>query len=479
MATFFRKTTRLTRGLRFRLSLVYSGLFGICMVLLSLFITGEYMQFARDEFDQFMRNFAVDLSSSLHHSPDGSVSLDVPLNEGIKYFPFLIQDTVVSVRSLDGRVLYANRPGAPVPFVPELARSPRYTSRYLDYSLPDGTRMRALNLKVERPGEALILQVASKTEGLERQESRHFLFLLVIIPASILVAALVSMLVVGRALDPVRSLIQRMEELLASGDRRPLPIPDTHDEIGQLTQTFNTMLEQLQRTLEAQEQFVSHSSHQLNTPLAIMRGELAVLRSRERSPEEIQRFHASLEQELQRLSQLVKDMLLASRVEAGKEHFHFTPVALDEVLGETLERLAPHAKRKGIALRFDLQPALVDQADGMVVNGERQLLGHLFENLVENAIKYSPVGGQVAVRLLSREGGVVVEVADQGPGPDQALRERLERPQRFWRGENTSQVPGSGLGLYLVSRIAGYHGAALAVRENSPAGTVMSVAFRV
>jgi signal transduction histidine kinase len=269
-----------------------------------------------------------------------------------------------------------------------------------------------------------------------------------------------------------------MKELLKSGDYAPLPVPHTGDEIEELTLTFNTMLTQLQSTLSAQEQFVSHASHQLNTPLAIMRGELEVLMSKARSPEEIQRYHDSLRQELVRLSQLVQDMLMVSRVEAGKAHFRFTTLRLDELVGETLERLAPHPRLKDVRLRYDIDTALVDDETMLEVLGERQLLSVLFENLIENAVKYSPPKGQVTVRLVGGAGQALrAEVIDEGPGMDPQLMNSGARPQRFARGESHGDIQGSGLGLYLAARIAEHHGLTLSVAANSPRGTMIGVEF--
>lgn len=475
MAIFFPRTAELTRGLRFRLSLVYSALFGICLILLALFVTGEYLELAREEQDQALRNFALDLSN---HVEPGGGQLDVRVADQIKFFPFVIQETSVVVRNLDGRVLFQSRQGVTPPYQGDLARRPRYTHRFLDFHA-GGESWRGVNLKFRIGKDAFyIMQVANTMGTLKRQQDRHFLFLLIIIPLTILISALFSTRLAGKALEPIRLTVRRMEELLKSGDYAPLPVPPTGDEIEELTRTFNTMLTQLQTTMAAQEQFVSHASHQLNTPLTIMRGELEVLMGKERTPEEVQRYHESLRQELVRLSQLVQDMLMVSRVEAGKAHFRFTALRLDELVGETLERLAPHARQKDVRLRYDIDAALVDDEALLEVLGERQLLSVLFENLVENAVKYSPLKGHVTVRLVGgAERGLRAEVIDEGPGMDPQLMGSAARPQRFARGERQGDVQGSGLGLYLAARIAEHHGLTLSVTPNSPRGTVFGVAF--
>lgn len=479
MATFFQRTSKFTRGIRFRLSMVYSALFGVCLVVISLFVTGEYLEFARDEHDQFLRNFAIDLSQFVRPGRDANnVSLDVPLSEKIKYFPFVIQNTAVTVRHIDGTILYNNRPDIRIPFELSLAVKSGYSHRHMDFLLPTGVKMRGVNVRVPHEPEDFIIQVASTVENLTTQQDRHLFFLLLIIPLSILVTAFTSTIVAGKALDPIRATIQRMEELLRTESYRSLPVPDTHDEIADLTRTYNNMLARVKKTLEAQDQFVAHASHQLNTPLAIMRGELEVLLSKNRSAEETQRFHESLAQELERMGQLVRDMLLVSRVEAGKAHFRFAPVRLDEVVTETVARLAPRAKDKSIALKLDLDPALMDNDVALNVTGERQLLTCLCENLVENAIKYSPPNSSVQVSLRLNNGGVCLEVCDHGPGVPLEVRQRLQRSERFFRGEHTANISGSGLGLYLVGRIAEYHSSPLEILDRAPqAGAHFRISF--
>lgn len=479
MATFFQKTNKFTRGIRFRLSMVYSALFGVCLVLLSLFVTGEYLEFARDEHDQFLRNFAIDLSQFVRPGPSANeVALDIPLSEQIKYFPFVIQNTAVTVRRMDGTIIYNSRKDIQIPFELGLAVKNGYSHRYMDFRTTAGVKMRGVNVRVPQQPDDFIIQVASTVENLTTQQDRHLFFLLLIIPLSILVTAFTSTLVAGKALDPIRATIARMEELLQTESYRPLPVPDTHDEIADLTRTYNNMLARVKKTLEAQDQFVAHASHQLNTPLAIMRGELEVLLSKERTPEETLRFHRSLAQELERMGQLVRDMLLVSRVEAGKAHFRFVPVRLDEVVTETVARLAPRAKDKNIALKLDLDPLLMDNEDILDITGERQLLTCLCENLVENAIKYSPPQSYVQVKLVHTTEGVCLEVSDQGPGVPLEVRQRLQRAERFFRGEHTANISGSGLGLYLVAKIAEYHSCKIEILDRAPqTGALFKVTF--
>jgi signal transduction histidine kinase len=465
------------RGIRFRLALVYSAIFGVCLILISVVITYEYLGISHEENDQALRSFAIDLSHYVR--PDSlPKDFDNVIASEIAYFPFLIQNTMVSVRSLNGKLHFTNRKDLAAPHRPSFVDS-NALHEFTNFRLPDGTKMRGINLRTSHLQRPLVVQVASAIDSLTAQQDRHILFLISIISLSILITAITSSLVARKALDPVRALIKQVEELLNQETYRPLPVPSTHDELSQLTMTYNSLLTQVKKTLTAQDQFVSHASHQLNTPLAIMRGELDVLLSKPRTSEEMNRFHTSLGQELARMAQLVRDMLLVSRVEAGRASFRFSPLRVDEVVTETVARLSVKAREKNIALKLDFESELLEDETALMVVGEKQLLTCLFENLIENCIKYSPQDSVVKIYLSKEDGHVCFRVQDQGPGISEEIHEKLKRSERFFRGEHTDKISGTGLGLYLVGKIAEYHSAQFKV-ENlvPPPGALFTVIFQ-
>lgn len=466
MATLFQRIVSYSSGIRFRLSLVYSGIFGAGLICVAVFMTYEYLGSTREENDQALRSFAIDISHFVTPKTD-KIRLDSVIQSEIGYFPFLIQNTMVSVRTLEGKLLYSNRPDYAPPHRPNFIAL-QLPHEFSSFVLPTGQRMRAVNIRTTHLDRPLVIQVASAISELEAQQDRHIYFLIGIISISIILTAVTSNIVAGKALKPLRETIKQVEELMTNETYRPLPVPPTQDELAQLTRSYNLFLEQINRTLTAQDQFVSHASHQLNTPLAIMRGELELLLSKPRSSEEVANFHRSLAQELERLGQLVRDMLLVSRVEAGRASFRFSPLRLDEIVTETVARLSLKAREKNISLKLDFEPELLSDETILMVTGERQLLTCLFENIIENAIKYSAPDTQVRVHLTRENGRPCFEVTDQGPGISEDLRDRLKYSERFFRGQHTDTVSGTGIGLYLVSKIADYHGAQLSMENLTP-----------
>lgn len=480
MDTSYRKLINFTYGIRFRLAVVYSTLFGVCLVFITVLLTGAYLNQARSDYDRALRNIAIDFSAVINREND-KVNLSVPKAEALKNFPFQLSQVFIFVRHLDGKILYTTTPHVKleIPYLPELSHRSNYTHRFQSFVNPiDKKEYRGLNLKIGQDGDQapIIIQVAVSLEGLKDLENRLVWFLFIIIPLSFLLAGVASTFVTGKALDPIRQLTKKINTMIESGNYHPLEVGNSRDEIERLAEIFNVLLQEMDKTLKAQEHFVANASHQLNTPLAIMKGELDVLLTKQRAPEEVNRFHSSLKEELSRMTGLVKNMLLVARVEAGKEHFTFAPVPLDEIITNTVSRLNNHAKAKNVSLKVNMHQSIIDQDRDLDILGEKQLLECMFENILENAIKYSSDHSSINILLVSDKDRISVKIKDQGPGFDQDFLDKVFE-QRFSRGEKTKVVPGSGVGLHLVKKIADFHKATLSINNVLPNGAEVTAAF--
>ncbi|MGZ3730480.1 MAG: sensor histidine kinase, partial [Bdellovibrionota bacterium] len=282
----------------------------------------------------------------------------------------------------------------------------------------------------------------------------------------------------NKALEPVRGVILKASQLNPSNLSERLPEHGTDDEIRQLTVTLNGLLGRIERAFESHEHFIADASHQLKTPLAILRGELDVFRSRPRSAEEMDAFVDSASQELRHMSRLMDDLLLLAKMEAGSGSLTVRDVRLDEILLEIISRFEVLAKKKGVAIKFHLEDLTAgNQEDDFVVKGDPDLLQSMFRNLVDNAIKYSPENSPVEVRVINEAYRVVTQIHDLGPeiSPDQA--ERLFR--RYERGNLlVSKVSGTGLGLPIARRIAEMHGGNISILLDNPPGKAFQVEMK-
>jgi signal transduction histidine kinase len=274
----------------------------------------------------------------------------------------------------------------------------------------------------------------------------------------------------------VKLIIQKANAIEANQLKERVPVPDSRDEIFNLAVTINSLLSRLEKAFQSQERFIADASHQLKTPLAILRGELDLLLKKERSSEEVDAFLRSLSQEIDHLSKMVEDLLLLARTDAGVETFLFEKVRLDEVLIGEVARLEKLARTKSVKLKLNVDPNIKD----FEVKGDVDLLKCLFHNVIENAIKYSPESSPIEVDLKQSLGDndkLIVEVRDQGPG---IAPEELDKIfERFHRSANARNLGlGAGLGLAVAKKIADLHGAEIAAKSLKSQGSQFTVQIK-
>jgi two-component system OmpR family sensor kinase len=272
---------------------------------------------------------------------------------------------------------------------------------------------------------------------------------------------------VSRSLAPVervrRQLAQRQADELSPVSDAQLP-----DEVQPLVSELNLLFERVQRAFEAQEHFVADAAHELRSPLAALRLQLQGL---QRAGDDTARATAieRLSAGIDRATRLVEQLLTLARQEAGSTALE--PVDLRSIAQLALADVAPAAQARSMDVGLlDSEAATVP----VIVRGNAEALRMLVRNLLDNAIKYTPPGGQVDVQVGTDHGRALLTVEDSGPGIAPEHRERVM--QRFVR-ETAEGAPGSGLGLAIVQAIAQRHGAAVAL-DRSPRLGGLRVALR-
>jgi two-component system sensor histidine kinase MprB len=286
---------------------------------------------------------------------------------------------------------------------------------------------------------------------------RQIRWILVFVAAGgIGVAAVLGAFVARTALRPVRKLTREAETVAQTQDLAHRIEVEGHDELARLGTSFNTMLGALEQAQQAQRRLVADASHELRTPLTSLRTNIEVIaRTPDLVPEKREALLRDLTGQLEEMSLLVANLVELANVEAPE--FEPTEVQLDELVEEAVDRarrLAPQ-----LEIRAELEPC--------VVRAVPARLERAIANLLDNAVKWSPPGSEIAVTVSGGE----LTVRDHGPGiSDEDLPHVFDR---FYRAPSARPLPGSGLGLSIVRQVVDEHGGSVAIERPAEGGTLV------
>jgi two-component system, OmpR family, sensor kinase len=307
----------------------------------------------------------------------------------------------------------------------------------------------------------------SVAEMLDAQ-SRTLLILVAVSAALLVIGGAVSYWLAGRALQPVRTIAGMARSISEHDLNRRVDVKVPDDELGELVNTFNSMLARLEAGFMSMSTFTANASHELRAPLALMRSEVDGALSRSRSQDEYKRVLMSLREEVEHLSRLSDQLLILARADAGALLPAKEPIDVADFLHETAARWEDVAKKH--ASRVE-----VAAPDHGRMEADSALLRRVVDNLIDNALRHTGKGTPVTLRGYAADGGWNVEVADQGPGVPTNYRYKLFT--RFSRADSarSPEDGGAGLGLALSAAIARAHGGTLELVQTDGPGAVFKL----
>jgi two-component system sensor histidine kinase TctE len=416
----------------------------------------------RTALDRALANAALLYAAQLKPAADGSLTLPLPtdieaaLRSGGSRPRFAVFDDA-------GRLLAGDR-SVPTPaqtLAARLGNEPVF-----DESSAGDEPLRLAWLRTTVAGRPLIVAAAEPARG--RARATLYLLSSTLTIDALLLITILALVVLGvrRGLQPLLALRDRLAARSAS-ELEPLDPQSMPAEVRALVVALNSMFERVRASGEAQQRFLADAAHQVRTPLAGIQAQLELL---EHDPaaaplrERIQAVHQGVRRLAHTAHQLLTLARAGSAATLGRD---FRPVELHRLVGETVTAQLDRALFKGLDLGADAQPA--------VVNGVEWLLRELLDNLVDNALKYTPFGGTVTLRSGALPAGAFLEVEDDGTGIAAAERGRVA--QRFHRSPGAT-ASGTGLGLAIVGDIAALHGARLSIAAGDlERGTRIRVEF--
>ncbi len=323
------------------------------------------------------------------------------------------------------------------------------------------TAVRLLTFPVVDGGRVVnLVQVGMSLETLLESKRRFLLILGATLPIALLLAGGGGWLLARRALRPVDRMTETARRIGAEHLAQRIPVTGTRDELDRLAETLNGMLSRLDQSFAQIRQFSADASHELQTPLTILRGELEVALRSPRSAEAYQQTLASALEEIDRMTRLVEGLLLLARADAGVLRMDDQLVDLGQLLEDVYRQAVPLARTRGMELA-------IEELEPLAVHGDPERLKRLLMNLVDNGIKYTAPGGRVTLGLARQGHRAALQVSDTGIGIGPEDRERVF--QRFYRTPDARALDGdgAGLGLCIARSIAESHGGEIEI-ESSP-----------
>jgi signal transduction histidine kinase len=295
--------------------------------------------------------------------------------------------------------------------------------------------------------DEIAVVVAHSAAPLDANLHRLLLLVCVLPVGTWLAAAAAGHWFCRRALQPVLDMAQQARSMTASNFRSRLPVIETRDELADLAVAFNTLLDDQHRAFEQQRRFTGDAAHELRTPLTVLLGQIDVALRRTRSPQEYAATLRLLRDQTSQLQTIVESLLFLARAEEDASLPDSETFCLAQWLPDYMRRWKEHPRSADIRLR-------VDPIGGSQINASPALLGRLIDNLIENALKYSPPGTSVEVIMTSHDAEVLVEVRDHGRGIAAEDMAAIFNPFFRSRAARDAGIAGTGLGLAIAARIA-------------------------
>lgn len=309
-----------------------------------------------------------------------------------------------------------------------------------------------------------------------RGPQRLLSVMLLIAPFIIAVATVVGYVLVGHTLKPVELIVDEVEAITDGRSlHRRLAESGSQDELGRLSSTLNRMLARLERSFMSLRRFTADASHELKTPLTVLRSGIERAITHPKAPPEVMEVLEEPLVEANRMRELVDSLLTLARVDEGRAPLHLVEVDLREVLSEIAETAGILGEQARVEVAVDVP------AEPLVVRVDPGRIRQLLMNLLTNAIKYTPAGGRVWITSATPDGQVVLTVRDTGIGI--APGDLPHVFDRFWRADparsRAGERAGTGLGLAICKWIAEAHGGGIAVQSRPGRGTAFTVTFPV
>jgi heavy metal sensor kinase len=457
-------------NLRTRLTVLYGALLAAALLVYAVCVSVSFFHDLREQLDSSLHRDLETVEGAVSINLSGKLVLNSHEGEA-EGSDEIDRGYLLEVWSLDGGgLLYRSEQlggqalGPDPSTIPSHGREPAKSLR-----LPSGMLVRTMARAHHLPGGKLVAVRLAVSEGPFWREFWEMVTVLGIgFPIVVVLVGITGYVVAARALKPVDAMAERAAEITADHLNERLVIQNPDDELGKLGSAFNATLARLESSFDQLRRFTADASHELRTPLTAIRSVGEVSLQKQGDPKYYRDIIGSMLEETNRLTKLVESLLTMSRADAGRVQLRLAETGLLDLARESASLLEVLAEEKE-------QTLLVEGDETLSVMADRTILRQALVNLMDNAVKYSPVKGEIRVRVTGNGRDVEIKVQDNGPGIPPEHRGRIF--ERFYRVDKarTRAEGGSGLGLSIAQWAAVVNGGRIDVESTPGKGSIFCI----
>jgi two-component system OmpR family sensor kinase len=459
--------------IRWRLTIWFSVILCVILILSGLLLYFLLQRYLYQEVDNNLEVYSARVHGTLHLDITGS-----PLDYQVIHSnlpavnDFVSPGIFIQIIDSNGSVVVKsdNLAAQELPSTPALIT--KVTSGILvttTLASDDGTHLRIMASPLDLNGEILVLQVGESMALVASVLRQAVLSLFIWAIFALIFMAFLSVFLLQRALEPVKQITGTAREIETSSDlNRRVGYVGPDDEIGRLAGTFDHLIAHLNQVFDAQKRFIADASHDLRSPLTVIRGNVDMLKRNLPESERTESLRA-IEGETKRMSRIVDDLLLLTEIESD----HAIPQARVDLRGIVLDEVRRAQQTAGSRI------ITITHADSIGIRGDGYRLRRMLGNLLDNAIKYTADDGHILVSLLCEGSGAIMKVTDDGIGI--AHDDVPHIFDRFYRVEKarSRERGGTGLGLAIVKSVAEQHNGTVVAESEPGKGSTFEVRFNI
>lgn len=461
-------------SVRIRLTLWYAGVLALSLIAFAVVIYAAAGNIFHEHQDESLRSTAQTVASAyveelaeVHSQSTAGQMVLAEITFPNRYVQ-LIDTTGQPLASSANLSSYPS--GSPVTIPASALAGAR--ARGFSHATINGLRVAIVPLSTDTTlGYAAVAEPLSVVEvGLA--ELRRDLFAGVLLV--LLLASAGGYFLARKSLAPIASMNSQTQRISAENLSARLDVTNSRDELGRLTITINDLLTRLENSFKEQQRFIADASHELRTPLAVLRGETEVALGKTRSVDEYQQSLSLIQDEAERLSRIVEDLFILARQPINtRAALNKERVLLNDAVSDCARAAQVLALRKGVRLKLE------NDSPSIALNGDEELIKRLILNLLDNAVKYTPAGGEISLALARQNGNAEIVVRDTGIGIPKTDQPRVF--DRFFRVDKARAraLGGAGLGLSIAQWIVEAHGGEISLSSTPGEGSTFRVVLPV